>query len=128
MEYVALVTLLLIIEYMAFTGMAGGARAKGDVKAPAMIGDQTFERAVRVQLNTLEQLVITLPAMWICASYFRADVAALLGATFFVGRLFYRNAYMKDPSTRLVGMLIGFLANIVLVLSSAYGVISNLLA
>ena len=126
MEYVALVTLLLIVEYMFFTGNAGAARAKGDVKAPAMTGDQSFERALRVQLNTLEQLIITLPAMWICATYFRADLAAVLGVIFFIGRLIYRSAYLKEPSTRLVGMLVGFLANAVLVLSAGWGVVSSL--
>ncbi len=126
MEYVALVTLLLIVEYMFFTGQAGAARAKADVKAPAMTGNESFERALRVQVNTLEQLIITVPAMWICATYFRADVAAALGTIFFIGRLIYRSAYLKDPSSRLVGMLVGFLANAVLVLSSAWGVITNL--
>ena len=127
MSYVALVTLLLLIEYMYFTGQAGMARGKAGIKAPAMTGDETFERALRVQVNTLEQLIITIPAMWICANYFRADVAAILGAIFFLGRLVYRSAYMKDPTTRVSGMVTGFLANIVLILSAGWGVLANLL-
>jgi hypothetical protein len=71
MEFVALVTLLLIFQYMTFMMLCGMARAKGDVKAPATSGDEMYERALRVQMNTVEQLVITLPAMWICAMYYR---------------------------------------------------------
>ena len=127
MSYVALVTLLLLVEYMYFTGQAGMARGRAGIQAPAMTGDETFERASRVQLNTLEQLIITIPAMWICANYFRADVAAILGVIFLLGRLIYRSAYMKDPTTRVSGMVTGFLANIALILSAGWGVISNLL-
>ncbi len=127
MSYVALVTLLLLIEYMYFTGQAGMARGRAGIQAPAMTGDETFERALRVQVNTLEQLIITIPAMWICANYFRADVAAILGAIFFIGRLVYRSAYMKDPTTRVSGMVTGFLANVVLILSAGWGVVANLL-
>ena len=127
MSYVALVTLLLLIEYMYFTGQAGMLRGRAGIKAPAMTGDETFERALRVQVNTLEQLIITIPAMWICANYFRADVAAIVGVIFFIGRLIYRSAYMKDPTTRVSGMVTGFLANVVLILSAGWGVISNLL-
>jgi len=128
MELVALVTLLLIIEYIVFTGLTGKARVEGDIEAPAMTGDQNFERVLRVQLNTLEQLIITIPAMWICANYFRADVAAILGAVFFVGRLLYRSAYIKEPSTRAPGMVMGFLANTLLVLCGGWGVISSLIS
>jgi len=127
MEMVALVTLLLILEYIYFTGLVGKARVEGDIDAPAMVGDPNFERALRVQLNTAEQLIITIPAMWICGSYFRPDVAAILGVVFFIGRFVYRGQYMREPSSRLSGMIIGFFANIGLVLTAAWGVISGLL-
>ena len=110
---------------MFFSGQVGAARGKAVIQPPAMTGDENFERVLRVQLNTLEQLIITLPAMWICANYFRADVAAILGAIFFIGRLIYRNSYIKDPSTRIAGMLVGFFANISLVLVAIWGVISS---
>ncbi len=128
MELVALVTLLLIIEYIFFTAMVGKARVQGSVEAPAMTGDETFERASRVQVNTLEQLIVTIPAMWICATYFRVDVAAIMGVIFFVGRLIYRSAYMKEPAKRGPGVGIGFLANIIMVLGGAWGAVSQLLA
>lgn len=127
MIYVALVTLLILAQYSFFFMQAGMARGKGEVKAPAVSGDELFERANRVQTNSLEQMVITLPAMWVCAHYFRADIAAILGFTYFVGRFLYSFSYMKEPSKRAMGFMIGFLANTALLLCGFWGVISTLL-
>jgi uncharacterized membrane protein YecN with MAPEG domain len=120
MSYVILVTVLLLVQYTHFALRAGGARGKGDVQAPAMSGDENFERCLRVQINTLEQLVVTLPSMWICAIYFRYDVAAALGFAFLVGRFVYSAAYISDPSKRGTGMIIGFVANVALLLCCLY--------
>jgi uncharacterized membrane protein YecN with MAPEG domain len=126
MEFVALVTLLLLCQYVVFMGMCGKARARSGIVAPAVTGDETFERAYRVQMNTVEQLVIALPAMWVSAMYFIPMVAAALGLVFFVGRMMYRVSYMKDPESRGPGMIIGFLANIALIATGLWGVISQL--
>ena len=98
MSYVALVTLALLIQYMYFTFQAGMARGKDTVVAPATTGDEMYERKSRVQINTLEQLAVTLPAMWVCAHFFRADVAAVLGGIFFLSRFAFAALYIKDPS------------------------------
>jgi glutathione S-transferase len=126
MEFVALVTLLLLCQYVVFMGMCGKARAQSGIKAPAVTGDETFERAYRVQMNTVEQLVIALPAMWVSGMYFMPMVAAALGLVFFVGRMMYRVSYMKDPESRGPGMIIGFLANIALIATGLWGAISQL--
>jgi len=126
MSYVALVSLLLLIQYIFFSMQAGMARGKNTVVGPATTGDEMFERKSRVHINTLEQLMITLPAMWICAHYFRPDVAAILGAIFLLSRFLYSFLYIRDPKSRTSGFVIGFLSNIALVLCSAYGVISQL--
>lgn len=112
MSYVVLVSTLLLIQYTFFSMRAGVARGKADIKAPATSGDENFERNLRVQINTLEQLIITLPAMWMCAVYFRADVAAILGLAFLVGRFWYSIAYISNPASRAPGMIIGFVANV----------------
>ncbi len=126
MQFVALVTLLLLFQYLTFMMLCGMARGKGGVQAPATTGDELFERALRVQVNTLEQLVITLPAMWISAMYYRPLVAAGLGLVFFLGRLLYRAGYMQDPAKRGPGMMIGFLANVALLLTALWGAVMQL--
>ena len=127
MSYVILVTALLLIQYTFFAMRAGAARVKGEVTAPATSGDDNFERCLRVQMNTLEQLAVTLPAMWICAVYFRADVAAILGAAFLIGRFIYSAAYLNDPSKRGLGMMIGFIANMLSILVCLYVAIMGLI-
>ena len=126
MQYLSLVTLLLVIQYMIFTMMVGAARSKSGIKAPAVTGDENFERAYRVQMNTLEQLVMTLPALWLSALYFEPFVAALLGLAFFLGRALYRMGYMKSPEKRGPGFGIGFLATIGLIGTALWGMISAL--
>ena len=126
MEFVALVTLLLLFQYIVFMMMCGMARSKGQVEAPAITGDELYERALRVQMNTVEQLVVTLPAMWISGHYFNANIAAGLGLVFFLGRILYRAGYMADPKKRGPGMMVGFLANIALILTALWGVIGEL--
>ena len=45
MESVAFVTLLLLCQYIVFLGLVGKARVQGEVQAPAVSGNETFERA-----------------------------------------------------------------------------------
>ena len=78
-------------------------------------------RANRVHLNTVEQYVLVLPAMWIFAMYVHALVAAGLGLVFIIGRFVYRAAYLKDPATRSAGFGIGALAFAVLALGGLIG-------
>jgi glutathione S-transferase len=126
MEYVALVTLLLVLQYLTFMMLCGAARAKGNVQAPAVTGDETFERAYRVQMNTAEQLFVALPALWLSAMYFMPMLAAGLGLVFFLGRMMYRIGYMKDPAKREPGMMLGMLANLGLIGTALWGIISGL--
>ena len=128
MEFVALVTLLLVFQYLTFMMLCGMARARGDVQAPAVSGDEMFERAYRVQMNTVEQLLICLPAMWVCAHYFSPLWAAGFGAMFLVGRALYAAQYMRDPTTRTSGMMIGFFGNIANVGCGLWGVVGGLIS
>ena len=123
MDFVAFVTLLLLAQYLFFMAMTGKARDELGIKAPATTGDEVFERILRVQLNTLEQHMLTLPTMWLCAHYFSASFAGIMGLVFFTGRVLYRKAYIADPSTRGTGMMMGFLANVLLLICAAFGVI-----
>lgn len=127
MEYVALVTLLLLCQFIFFMGLVGKARVAGDVQAPAVTGDENFERAYRVHINTLEQLIIALPSMWVCAYYFSPLVAAGLGLAFLIGRALYGRAYAADPASRGPGMMIGFLSYTAMIATGLWGVIAMML-
>ena len=118
MEYVAIVTALALLEYMWISVRVGAARGKYNVEAPATSGNPIWERHYRVQQNTVEQLVVFLPAVWIFASFGSPAWAAALGLLFVAGRLVYAITYVQDPAKRTVGFGMTFLANVVLVLGS----------
>ena len=65
MELPAIVTLLALLEYMFFAFRVGTSRAKYGVAAPATSGNPEWDRLFRVQQNTLEQLIIFVPALWV---------------------------------------------------------------
>jgi glutathione S-transferase len=59
----SLVTALALVVYLVLTLNVGRARVKYKVKPPIMTGEPELERVLRVQQNTLEQLVLFLPAL-----------------------------------------------------------------
>jgi uncharacterized membrane protein YecN with MAPEG domain len=69
MHVVALVVVLALLEYSILGVMVGQARLKYKVPAPATTGDPIFERYFRVHQNTMEQLIVFVPAMFIFAAY-----------------------------------------------------------
>lgn len=125
MKYTALVTLLLVCQFVYFTIQVGRARIKSGIKAPATSGDPWFERNLRVQMNSIEQLLILLPSLWLCAWFFSDRVAAGLGAVFLLARFIYAHAYVREPSSRSLGFALGMLANLGLILCALYGVLTS---
>lgn len=126
MELPALVTAAALLEFMFFTIRVGFTRDKYGVDAPATSGHPEWERYFRVQQNTLEQLIVFLPALWIFAMFVSAWIAALIGCVFLIGRIIYYVTYVKDPKTRAVGFVMGFLANVVLLLGGIAGAVLKL--
>ena len=127
MEYVALTSILILLQLFYLMGRVGAARVKYDIKAPAVSGNEVFERTYRVHQNTLEQLMLFLPAMWLCGYYLNPMVATGAGLVFIVGRFIYSAKYVADPESRGIGMGIGFLGTIVVVLGALWGVVASLL-
>jgi glutathione S-transferase len=115
--------MLALLEYFFFSIKVGQARGKYGVKAPATSGNEIFERYHRVHQNTLEQLIIFLPALMAFGSYVSPTWAALVGVVFIVGRALYFNGYVADPEKRGTGVLVSVLANAVLVLGALIGAV-----
>lgn len=103
MPFVAIVTVLALLQFLWLGIQVGRARARYGVTAPATTGNEVFERHFRVQMNTLEQLVMFLPVLWIFAAYISPLWAAALGLVFIVGRAIYAVAYVRDPKSRSLG-------------------------
>jgi glutathione S-transferase len=103
MPWVAVVTVLALAQFIAFGMVVAWARVKFQVAAPAITGNEVFERYFRVHMNTLELLVLFVPAIWLFALQVSAGWAAGLGAVYLVGRLVYLRSYIRDPKTRSLG-------------------------
>jgi glutathione S-transferase len=125
--YTAAVTLAALLVYFALTVNVGRARTRYGIKAPAVTGNEKFERAYRVQMNTLEQLVFFLPALWLYAMLVSDAGAAVGGLIWVIGRIIYALAYTRDPATRGRGVTITMLAQAGLFLGAAYGVVRALI-
>ena len=69
MEATVIVTFLALAQFQLFGVMVGAMRQKHGVLAPAETGHEEFERMNRVHLNTAEQLIIFIPALWMHALY-----------------------------------------------------------
>lgn len=118
MDFVALVALLALFEYLVISVMTGRARTAYGIKAPATTGHPMFERWYRVQMNTLEQLALFLPALFLFASYVSPRWAGVLGLVFVVGRAVYARSYLADPDSRSLGFALGVVP-IILMLAGA---------
>jgi uncharacterized membrane protein YecN with MAPEG domain len=115
------------MEYMFFSFKVGMARGKYDIKAPAITGHEVFDRYYRVHMNTLEQLIIFIPAILVFAYFGDPTYAAGLGAFFLVGRIMYFMSYVNDPAKRGLGFMVGWIPMVLLVLASLASIVMQLI-
>lgn len=124
LELVILIVVLALGEYTAFSAQAGLARVRYGIKAPATTGHPVFERYFRVQQNTLEQLILFIPAIFSFAYMAESvgwpghEIAAALGVVWLIGRALYARAYVRDPLQRSLGFMLTFLPSGILLLGT----------
>lgn len=126
MAYVDIVTALAVLQFIVFGFKVGAARGRYGVKAPAITGNEIFERLFRVQQNTLEQLIAFLPGIYLFSRYFPPMLAAAIGAVYLIGREVYAYTYVKDPSKREVGYGMTFVPMVCLVVGGLIGAVRAL--
>lgn len=123
MHYVEIVAMLVVVQFLFFGALVGRARGKYGVKAPAVTGHEGFERAYRVQMNTLELMIALLPALFVAARFWPAEWVAGIGAIYLIGRFIYWRAYIVAPSSRELGFALSILPVMVLVLMGLAGAV-----
>jgi len=123
MPYVDIVTVLALLQFIVFGFRVGGARGKYGVKAPAITGNEIFERFFRVQQNTLEQLIVFVPALYLFSRYLNPLWAAALGLVYLIGREIYAATYVKDPAKRSMGYGLTFLPMVILLAGGLIGAV-----
>jgi len=123
MNFVIIVAVLAVLQFIVFSILVGKARETYGVKAPAVQGHEMFDRAFRVQMNTLEQLVCFLPALFMAGNFYPDTYVALVGVVYLVGRVIYRQSYVADPSKRGLGFMLTFAPTVVLLIAALFGAI-----
>jgi uncharacterized membrane protein YecN with MAPEG domain len=114
-EIVILVALVVYVGTMVYCARM---RARHRIMAPATTGHPEFERAYRIQINTLEQLVAFVPAVWFFSTLVNPLFGAAIGAIWVIGRVIYAISYARSPERRGLGFTIGFIALIVLIVGA----------
>jgi glutathione S-transferase len=123
--YSAIVTILVLALYFYMGGVVGRMRGRHNIVAPAVTGHPEFERAFRVHVNTMEQLVVFLPLLWLATLLYNGIVwlPALFGLIFLIGRTVYMQIYMNEPQKRGPGILIGMLGIVGLLVLTIIGIV-----
>lgn len=119
----SLVTVSALILYFALVLNVGRARAKHKVPPPQVSGNPDFERVFRVQQNTLEQLVLFLPGLWLFSQFVSPVWGAGIGAVWIVGRIVYAWGYYQAAEKRTLGFGISSLMTLTLLGGSLVGII-----
>ena len=123
MNYVDLVAILAVIQLVFFGVLVGRARGQYGVNAPAVTGHEMFERAYRVQMNTLELMVAFLPALYIGSKYWAQSYVAVAGLVYLIGRIIYWRSYTAAPKTRGLGFALSMMPILALLIGSLVAII-----
>ena len=121
MTYVIPLILIALAQYLFFVFRTGFSRGKYGVDAPKTTGNDVWERIHRVQINTMEQLIIFIPGMLIFSQYVSETWVVIPGVIFIVSRQLYSHLYIKDPKSRGPGVVTTIFTNIGLVVAGLIG-------
>jgi glutathione S-transferase len=115
--YTSLITLVALLQYFGLTIFVSYNRVKHSVKAPKITGNEIFERVFRIHQNTLEQIVLFLPLIWLFG-YLISDLwAGLLGFLWVLSRFIYAVGYYQHPDKRTLGVGLSWTITTILILS-----------
>ncbi|MES2069393.1 MAG: MAPEG family protein [Pseudomonadota bacterium] len=122
-QWTAWATIAALLVYLWTIYKVAVARGKYKVHAPSVDGPPEFMRAMRVQLNTVEQIILFLPALWMCGYLLGDRWAGLGGAVWVLGRVLYALGYYRDARKRSIGFTVTLLASLGLLAGTAIGLL-----
>ncbi|MFN7161105.1 MAG: MAPEG family protein [Candidatus Gracilibacteria bacterium] len=121
-----LVTLTSLLVCFIFSVVIGLKRRKHKIAAPAMVGHPEVESAIRVHYNTIEQIILFLPSLWMFWYLVSPLWANILGMIWIVGRVLYALGYYNSPLKRYPGHLLTLLPLFILMFGSMFVIIAQL--
>ncbi len=119
----ALVTIFssLFTMYLAYNvGMTRMAHKEPPHKA---IKSKEVMIANRVHMNCIENSVVFLPLLWVATVFGSANIAGIIGAVWFVSRVFYAFGYLKDPKKRQIPFMVGLVCIVLTAILGLYGIV-----
>jgi uncharacterized membrane protein YecN with MAPEG domain len=106
---VAIDTLLAILLTFLASGRVSQMRGKHGIHAPATVGHPEFERAFRAHANTVENLILYIPLLWLAAFFYGGQFPFWVGLIWIVGRVLYIAGYSSgDTGKRAPGAYLGY--------------------
>ncbi|HUE63247.1 MAG TPA: MAPEG family protein [Rhizomicrobium sp.] len=119
----AIATLLAVLIALGTAILVARTRTRVKIFPPFMTGSPELECALRVQANTVEQIIIFLPALWLAALYFQGWIPPVIGLVWCVGRVLYAIGYRPaKPGAREPGFIIGMLSTLALIVLAGIGI------
>jgi glutathione S-transferase len=119
----AAVTVLAILILLAFAIRVARTRRRTNIPPPAMMGTPELERALRIHGNTVEQLVIFLPALWLSALYFQGWIPPAIGLVWCLGRVIYGVGYSREAKGRYPGFFLTIFPSLILIVLAVIGIV-----
>jgi glutathione S-transferase len=123
----SLAVVLALLVYLVLGFLVGAARGKFNVPAPASSGHPEFDKRYRVHMNTLEQLALFLPAVFLAVPVLGDMVTAAIALVWSLGRIIYARAYFADAAKRGPGFGLTFFPTLILIGAGGYGAVRALL-
>ena len=118
MEPLVVVLMLILLQALYFGIEVGRARQRLGIEAPAVSGDDKFDRYFRAHQNSLEQLIIFLPAVLVTAYLGYSITCVVCGVFYLLGRAIYFRSYVKEPKKRTLGFVLSFFSSVILIMTS----------
>lgn len=124
-----LATIVAVIVYFSQSIFVAVGRSKYGVPVPKTMGhNDDFDRVWRVHYNTLEQMPIFLPLMWIFALTVSSFYAFVFGILWSIGRIAYMVGYYKSVKGRHNPIeILSSVSLLVFLVGSLWAVISGLI-
>ncbi len=121
----AAVTILAALVCLGTAILVARTRRQHNLFPPAMTGVPEVERALRVQGNTIEQMMIFLPLLWVAALYFHMIgwLVPALGLVWCIGRIIFALGYMAEPKKRALGFGLCIFSTLTLAILAVIGVV-----
>ena len=94
---------------------------------PSTTGHPDFEKALRVQLNNLENMIGFLPILWIFAFFNSSFWAGVFGLMWLLGRIIYSVGYYRDVKSRVFGSIFYAPALLIVLFGGLFSIISVVL-